>query len=91
MAQTHRYAGTDSGHDIELEFDQRRVVVNKATLRVDGEVVDSARIFYGEKELRTTLDDGTDVVVTLHSGMVGELTRAQLKRTDGSWLDLADR
>jgi hypothetical protein len=66
-------------------------VVNKATLRVDGEVVDSARILYGEKELRTTLDDGTDVVVTLHSGMVGELTRAQLKRTDGSWLDLADR
>jgi hypothetical protein len=91
MAQTHRYAGTDSGHDIELEFDQRRVVVNKATLRVDGEVVDSARILYGEKELRTTLDDGTDVVVTLHSCMVGELTRAQLKRTDGSWLDLADR
>jgi hypothetical protein len=34
---------------------------------------------------------GTDRVVTLHSGMVGELTRAQLKRTDGSWLDLADR
>jgi hypothetical protein len=91
MAQTHRYAGTDSGHDVELEFDQRRVVVNKATLRVDGEVVDSARILYGEKELRTTLDDGTDVVVTLHSGMVGELTRAQLKRTDGSWLDLAER
>jgi hypothetical protein len=66
-------------------------VINKATLRVDGEVVDSARIFYGEKELRTTLDDGSDVVVTLHSGMVGELTRAQLKRTDGSWLDLAER
>ena len=91
MAQTHRYAGTDAGHDIELEFDQRRVVINKATLRVDGEIVDGAQIFYGEKELRTTLDDGTDVVVTLHSGMVGELTRAQLKRTDGSWLDLAER
>ena len=35
-------------------------MVNKAMLRVDGEVVDSARIVYGGKELRTTLDDGTD-------------------------------
>lgn len=91
MTQTHRYVGTDSGHDIELEFDQRRVVVNKATLRVDGEVVDSARIVYGEHELRTTLDDGTDVVVAVHSGMIGELTRAQLKHADGSWRDLAKR
>jgi hypothetical protein len=91
MGQTHRYAGTDAGHDIELEFDKSRVVVNKATLRVDGEVVDSARIVYGEQELRTTLEDGTDVVVALHSGMLGELTRAQLKQGDGSWRDLAER
>ncbi len=90
MAQTHRYAGTDSGHDIELEFDKRRVVVNKATLRVDGEAVDSASIVYGEQELRTTLEDGTDIVVALHSGMLGELTRAQLKQGDGSWRDLAE-
>ena len=60
MAKTHQYAGTASGHDIELEFDKSRVVVNKAMLRVDGEVVDSARIVYGGQELRTTLDDGTD-------------------------------
>ena len=66
-------------------------MVNEATLRVDGQVVDSARIVYGEQELRTTLDDGTAVVVALHSGMLGELTRAQLKRDDGSWLDLAER
>ena len=89
MAQTRRYNGTLDGHDIELEFDQRRIVINKATLRVDGEVVDSARIFYGDEELRTTLDDGTDVAVALHSGMVGELTRAQVKQADGSWVDLA--
>jgi hypothetical protein len=91
MSKTHRYAGTVSDHDVELEFDRSRVVINKATLRVDGEVVDSARIFYGEQELRTTLDDGTEVVVALHSGMVGELTRAQLKQADGSWRDLAER
>jgi len=91
MAQTHRYAGTHSGHDIELEFDKRRIVVNQATLRVDDAVVDSARIVYGEHELRTTLDDGTDVVVALHSGMLGELTRAQLRRPDGSWVDLEAR
>jgi hypothetical protein len=46
---------------------------------------------YGEQELRTTLDDGTEVVVALHSGMLGELTHAQLKQATGSWLDLAER
>lgn len=25
------------------------------------------------------------------SGMVGELTRAQLRRADGSWIDLEER
>ena len=39
-------------------------------------------------ELRTTLDDGTEVVVAIHSGMVGELTRAQGRQADGSWSDL---
>jgi hypothetical protein len=54
-------------------------------------VVDSASIVYGERELRTTLDDGTDVVVALHSGMLGELTRALLRQADGGWMDLAER
>jgi hypothetical protein len=96
MRVQHRTAagargGTRRSRCIDLEFDQSRIVINQATLRVDGDVVDSARIFYGDKQLRTTLDDGTDVVVAVHSGMVGELTRAQLKRADGSWLDLAER
>jgi hypothetical protein len=54
-------------------------------------VVDTASIVHGERELRTTLDDGTDVVVALHSGMLGELTRAQLRQADGGWMDLAER
>jgi hypothetical protein len=83
-----RFSGTQAGHDVELEFDQKRVVINEAILHVDGEPVDRTKVFYGDKELRTTLDDGTDIAVTIHSGMMGELTRAQLKRHDGSWVDL---
>jgi hypothetical protein len=86
---SQRFSGTQAGHDIELEFDQRRVVINEATLRVDGAKVDSTKVFYGDKELRTTLNDGTEVEVVIHSGMVGELSRAQLKQPNGSWVDLS--
>ena len=91
MYDVKRYGAQLAGHDVELEFDTRRVVINKAVLRVDGEVVDSARIFYGDRDLRTTLADGTEIVVEVHSGMVGELTRAQVKEADGSWRDLEQR
>jgi len=80
--------GEIAGHKVELDFDTRRVVINKAVLRVDGTEVDGGKVFYGDKQLRTTLDDGTQVEVMLHSGMAGELTRAQLRQPDGSWHDL---
>ena len=41
--------------------------------------------------LTTRAADGTEIVVSVDSGMVGELTRAQLRRTDGSWVDLEER
>jgi hypothetical protein len=77
------------GHTVELEFDQSRIVINQAKLHVDGEEVDKTRVFYGEKDLKTTLENGTEIAVRLHSGMSGELTRAQLRQPDGSWVDLA--
>jgi hypothetical protein len=86
-----RYAATEAGHDVELEFDRKRVVLNEAILRVDGEQVDAAKVFYGDKDVRTTLADGTEIAVRLHSGMMGELTRAQLRRPDGTWVDLEPR
>ncbi|MGI8537926.1 MAG: hypothetical protein ACR2K2_15930 [Mycobacteriales bacterium] len=89
--KTRRYGTVQDGHDVELEFDKRRVIINKATLRVDGDVVDTTKIFYGDKNLTTHIADGTEIVVSVDSGMVGELTRAQLRRTDGSWVDLEER
>jgi len=89
--RTKRYGATYDGHDVELEFDKRRVVLNEARLVVDGEVVDKAKIFYGDKNLTATAQDGTEIVVAVDSGMVGELTRAQLRRADGSWIDLEER
>jgi hypothetical protein len=85
------YGTQVNGHEVELEFDQSRIVLNKATLRVDGQPVSSQHIFYGERDLTTSLADGTEITVAVHSGMVGELTRAQLRTGDGSWVDLARR
>jgi hypothetical protein len=79
------------GHDVELEFDKTLLVLNKASLTVDGQLVDSELIHYGERELNTQLPDGTSVTVAVFSGMVGELTKAQLRGDDGSWVDLTPR
>ena len=66
-------------------------MLNEARLRVDGELVDTARIFYGDRELSATAPDGAEIRVAVDSGMIGELTRAQLRRADGSWVDLEER
>jgi hypothetical protein len=89
--KTKRYGMTYDGRDVELEFDKKLVVLNRARLRVDGELVDKANIYYGDKELTTTAGDGLEIVVTIDAGMYGELTRAQLRRADGSWVDLEER
>jgi hypothetical protein len=91
MSQMTRYGSTINGHDVELEFDKTLLVLNKASLTVDGQLVDSELIHYGERELNTQLPDGTSVTVAVFSGMVGELTKAQLQGEDGSWVDLAPR
>lgn len=89
MAQ--RYGTTIGDHQVALEFDKSLVVLNRARLLVDGEQVDSTRMVYGEDDLAATLDDGTEVRLRLHSGMVGELTRAQALQSDGTWVDLAEQ
>ena len=43
---------------------------------------------YGDRDLRAPLEDGGEVVIRLHSGMNGELTRAQIDRGDGRWEDM---
>jgi signal transduction protein with GAF and PtsI domain len=88
---TKCYGATEDGHSVELEFDKRRVVLNEARLRVDGEVVDRSKMFYGDKELTATTADGAEIVVAVDSGMIGEMTRAQLRVADGSWVDLLER
>jgi hypothetical protein len=91
MSAVKRYGTTLGTHDVELEFDQTLKVLNWARLRVDGAEVDRQNVFYGEKALSSALEDGTSIEVRLHSGMMGELTRAQLRGADGTWTDLAER
>lgn len=91
MSEAKRYGVVHDGHDVELEFDQHRIIINEARLRVDGEVVDNEKIFYGEADLTAKAPDGTDIMIKVHSGMFGELTRAQLRSRDGSWIDLEER
>lgn len=91
MSRIARYAGELGGHTVELEFDKTLVVLNKASLSVDGQLVDAELIHYGERELTAQLSDGTSIAVAVTSGMVGELTRAQVRNPDGSWVDLVPR
>lgn len=88
---TTTYGATVQGHDVEIEFDQRKLFINKVALRLDGKEVDAEHVWYGEKELRAPLPDGGEIEVAIHSGMVGELTRAQVKGPDGTWTDLTER
>jgi hypothetical protein len=90
MAAVTRYGVEVDGHHVELEFDQKLAVLNRARLFADGVQVDAAQVFYGDKELTATLADGTPVHVVLSSGMYGELVRAQLRRSDGSLVDLTE-
>jgi hypothetical protein len=91
VLSTTTYTGQIQGHTVEVEFDQKLVVVNRIALAVDGARVDTAKVVYGERELSTTLDDGTVVAVVVHSGMNGEATRVQARRPDGSFADLEPR
>ena len=42
MPNTIRYGTTHAGHEIELDFDRSKIVLNQARLLVDGDVVDKA-------------------------------------------------
>ncbi len=89
--KTKRYGATHDGHTVEVEFDKHRIVLNEARLILDGELVDKANMFYGDKKLTATAADGAEIVVSVDSGMIGEMTRAQLRVGDGSWVDLQER
>lgn len=93
MSAVTRYGGRFDGHEVEIEFDKKLVVLNRARLIVDGQTVDSAQVVYGDRELQAQAADGTPVNIVISSGMVGELVRAQIRRPDGSLMDLqeADR
>lgn len=88
MLSSTTYTGDVQGHTVQVVFDQKLVVVNRIELSVDGTRVDTAKVVYGERELSTTLDDGTVVAVVVHSGMNGEATRVQARQPDGSFTDL---
>ncbi|MGI8902424.1 MAG: hypothetical protein ACR2IP_01890 [Solirubrobacteraceae bacterium] len=91
FGQRTRYGVTHEGHDVEVEFDRRNPMMDAARLLIDGELVDKKRMFYGEKDLTTTASDGTEIMVAVEVGGFGELTRAQARGPDGSWIDLQER
>jgi hypothetical protein len=88
---TKTYGALVEGHDVAIEFDKKLLVINRVRLFVDGILVDADKVWYGDKELSTSLVDGSAVSVVVDSGMGGELTRAQARRSDGSWIDLRER
>lgn len=88
---TTRYGGRFDDHEVEIEFDKTLVVINRIRLIIDGLTVDAAKVVYGDRELQAEASDGTPVHVIVSSGMVGELVRAQVRRGDGSLVDLQER
>ncbi len=80
-----------NGHDVAIEFNKALLVLNRARLYIDAEEVDRENVFYGDKQLEASLPDGTQVMVSIDSGMIGELTKAQLRQPDGSWIHLEER
>jgi len=90
-AAVTRYGGRFDDHEIEIEFDRLLVVLNRVRLIIDGVTVDSTQVVYGDRELTAQTADGTPVTIIISSGMVGELVRAQIRRPDGSLVDLQER
>lgn len=88
---TKRYEVEYRGHRIGLIFNKKLLVLNRATLEVDDQEVDKERIFFGDHELQTRLDDGTQIRVEIGSGLVGELTKAVLIAEDGTAHPLSER
>ena len=91
MLDVKTFATTEDGHEVVLEFDNKLAFINRIRLLVDGELLDSERVWYGTKELKATLGDGRELELRVHSGMVGEPDRPQIKRADGSWIDMPER
>jgi hypothetical protein len=90
MFDVRTFIASENGHEVKLEFDNRLAFINRIRLYVDGALLDSDMVWYGTKELRAKLD-GAEVELRVHSGMVGEPDRPQIKRTDGSWADMAEQ
>jgi hypothetical protein len=89
MLDVKTFTATDNGREIKLEFDNKLAFINRIRLYVDGELLDSDTIWYGTKELKASLASG-QIELRVHSGMVGEPDRPQLKKADGSWTDMTE-
>ena len=87
MLDVKTFTAVENGQEIKLEFDNKLAFTNRLRLYVDGELLDSDSVFYGTKELRAPVDGG-EIEIRVHSGVVGEPDRPQLKRSDGSWADM---
>ena len=79
------WTGEHDGRQVELIFDEKLMILNRLSLRVDGKEVDKDTIFYGTKEL-----SGDGVTVAVGSGWTGECTGAVI-RTDAGERALTER
>ncbi len=80
------WTAEQDGRQVELVFDEKLVVLNRLTLRVDGQEVANDTIFYGTKEL-----SGSGVSVRVGSGWTGECVGVLLQDSAGAERPLAER
>jgi hypothetical protein len=78
MFDTKTYRATVGEHEVDFEFDQSGVVVNRGRLFVDGHQLDQRAVHYGESTVSGELPDGRTFKVEFGSGFVGQLKHVEL-------------
>lgn len=78
MPNTKMYRAAVGETQVDFEFDQSGIVINRGKLYVDGHKVDQSSVHYGESSVSGALPDGRPFRVEFGSGFVGQLKHVEL-------------
>lgn len=90
-ATAARYGIRFAGHDIEVRLPGDRIALDAATVLLDGEPVDPARLTVRSRDVGLETADGVEIRLHLAGRANDVLSRVRLRRPDGYWVDLEPR
>lgn len=91
VATIARYGIRFEGHDIEVRLPADQGGGADATVLIDGEAIDPARITARSRDVSLETADGVEVRLHLAARAQDVLSRVRLRRRDGYWVDLQPR